>query len=94
MLWDANDSKHLYSLQAGSEIHALAFSPNRYWLAAATEQGIVVFNLEHKNKLDGPKLETVEGVKNPACVSLTWSHDGNTLFAGYTDNNIRVWQYI
>ena len=28
----------------------------------------------------------------PDCVSLAWSADGQTLFAGYTDNVIRVWQ--
>jgi hypothetical protein len=26
MLWDLNESKHLYSLTAGDEIHALVFS--------------------------------------------------------------------
>jgi hypothetical protein len=25
------------------------------------------------------------------CISLAWSADGTTLFAGYTDNIIRVW---
>jgi len=29
--------------------------------------------------------------KKPVCVSLCWSHDGTTLFSGYTDNIIRVW---
>ena len=24
-------------------------------------------------------------------ISLAWSHDGTTLFAGYTDNTVRVW---
>ncbi len=28
----------------------------------------------------------------PQCISLAWSADGQTLFAGYTDNLIRVWQ--
>merc|ERR1711974_459712 len=36
MLWDVNDGKQLYSLDAGAIIHALVFSPNRYWLCAAT----------------------------------------------------------
>merc|ERR1739838_784818 len=27
----------------------------------------------------------------PVCTSLCWSSDGQTLFAGYTDNLIRVW---
>lgn len=28
----------------------------------------------------------------PHCLSLAWSTDGQTLFAGYSDNTIRVWQ--
>jgi len=28
----------------------------------------------------------------PQCLSLAWSMDGQTLFAGYSDNIIRVWQ--
>ena len=28
----------------------------------------------------------------PECLSLAWSGDGQTLFAGYTDKTIRVWQ--
>ena len=27
----------------------------------------------------------------PYCVSLAWSADGSTLYAGYTDGIIRVW---
>jgi guanine nucleotide-binding protein subunit beta-2-like 1 protein len=29
MLWDLNEGKHLYSLEAGDIINALVFSPNR-----------------------------------------------------------------
>ena len=36
MLWDLNDGKHLYTLDGGDIIEALCFSPNRYWLCAAT----------------------------------------------------------
>lgn len=28
----------------------------------------------------------------PQCLSMAWSADGQTLFAGYSDNIIRVWQ--
>ena len=31
MLWDLNEGKALSSLEANGEIHALCFSPNRYW---------------------------------------------------------------
>ncbi|KAG0211558.1 cross-pathway control WD-repeat protein cpc2, partial [Mortierella sp. GBA43] len=27
----------------------------------------------------------------PQAISLAWSADGQTLFAGYTDNVVRVW---
>ena len=94
MLWDLNESKHLYSLTAGDEIHALVFSPNRYWLCAATSSSIIIFDLEKKSKVDELKPEyTQVGKKSrePECVSLAWSADGQTLFAGYTDNLIRAW---
>lgn len=34
MLWDLNEGKPLYSLDAGSAINCLTFSPNKYWLCA------------------------------------------------------------
>jgi guanine nucleotide-binding protein subunit beta-2-like 1 protein len=34
MLWDLNEGRRLYSLDAGDIIHSLVFSPNRYWLCA------------------------------------------------------------
>jgi len=99
MLWDLNESKHLYSLTAGDEIHALVFSPNRYWLCAATASSIIIFDLEKKNKVDELKPELNERVggkkaRQVECVSLAWSADGQTLFAGYTDNVIRVWSVM
>lgn len=32
------------------------------------------------------------GREPPQCLSLAWSSDGQTLFAGYSDKLIRVWQ--
>lgn len=48
MLWDLNEGKHLYSLEAGNIVNALVFSPNRYWLCAATSTCIKIFDLESK----------------------------------------------
>ncbi len=42
MLWDLAEGKRLYSLDAGDIINALFFSPNRYWLVAATQQCIKI----------------------------------------------------
>jgi guanine nucleotide-binding protein subunit beta-2-like 1 protein len=94
-LWDLNEGKHLYSLDAGDIIHSLVFSPTRYWLCAATQSGIKIWDLETKSLVadlnkNYPDFQAKS--ISPACVSLSWSADGSTLFAGYTDNVIRVWE--
>jgi guanine nucleotide-binding protein subunit beta-2-like 1 protein len=95
MLWDLNESKRLYSLEAGDVIHSLVFSPNRYWLCAATSSGIKIWDLESKVVVDELRPEFPPMGKKatmPYCTCLCWSADGSTLFSGYTDNKIRVWQ--
>merc|ERR1712093_114387 len=93
MLWDLNEGKHLYKLDAENPINALCFSPQRYWLCAATDEGIKIWDLESKSLVDELKPELdLETTKVPSVLSLAWSADGNTLFAGYTDNVVRVWQ--
>mmetsp|Transcript_21806 Transcript_21806/g.26499 ORF Transcript_21806/g.26499 Transcript_21806/m.26499 type:complete len:316 (-) Transcript_21806:372-1319(-) len=95
MLWDLNEGKRLYTLDAGDVIHSLVFSPNRYWLCAATGSSIKVWDLESKVVLADIRLEqpdTIGKRYTPAyCSSLCWSADGTTLFAGCTDNQIRVY---
>ena len=29
--------------------------------------------------------------REPECVSIAWSADGQTLFGGFTDHQVRVW---
>jgi len=96
MLWDLNDGKQLYSLDAGGIIHALCFSPIRYWLCAATENSIKIWDLETKHQVadlnkNHPDFGATTKISHPEPISLAWSTDGTTLFAGYTDNVIRVW---
>ena len=94
MLWDPNGGKRLYSLEAGDVIHSLVFSPNRYWLCAATQECIKIWDLESKVVVDELRPEFPPLGKRgmaPYCCSLCWSADGSTLFAGYTDNEIRVY---
>jgi len=98
-LWDLNEGKHLYSLEAGDIINSLIFSPNRYWLCAATDSGIKIWDLESKsvvaelNKDVGPEFKAKYN-KHPHALSLAWSADGNTLYSGYSDSVIRVWDVI
>jgi guanine nucleotide-binding protein subunit beta-2-like 1 protein len=96
-LWDLNEGKHLYSLEAGDIIHALTFSPTRYWLCAATQSSIVIWDLETKNlvadiRSSQPDFQLVNEKVHPAALSLAWSADGSTLYAGYTDNVVRVFE--
>jgi len=95
MLWDLSEGRLLYNLSADCEITALVFSPNRYWLCAATTRSIKIWDLESKVVVDelrpefpplGPKAVA------PFCVSLQWNLDGSLLFTGWTDGQVRVWR--
>ena len=126
LLWDLNEGKHLYNLNGGEVINALIFSPNRYWLCAATGQSVKVWvsqlnistcmklfyqslallslcslsllphllfffsqDLESKSLVDEILVNHLSTNGPVECMSLAWSADGQTLFAGYTDNLIR-----
>lgn len=94
MLWDLSEGKRLYSLDAGDMIHSLVFSPNRYWLVAATNASIKIWDLESKQMVDEIRVEFPPAGKNatvPYCTSLAWSADGTDLYAGYTDHAVRVY---
>jgi guanine nucleotide-binding protein subunit beta-2-like 1 protein len=95
MLWDLKDGKHLYSLPANSVINSLVFSPNRYWLCAATNAGIRVWDLETKRVLADITKNTPNfgsQLRDPVCTCIAWSPDGVTLFSGHSDSLIRVWE--
>lgn len=52
-------------------------------------------DLESKDMVEELRPEVVSQTAKaepPQCLSLAWSTDGQTLFAGYSDNTIRVWQ--
>ncbi|GMI41072.1 hypothetical protein TeGR_g3739 [Tetraparma gracilis] len=93
MLWDLNEGKRLYSLEAGDIINSLIFSPNRYWLCAATTAGIKIWDLESKVVVDDLRPEFTPTGKNqtvPHATCLAWSAAGDVLYAGYTDSKIRA----
>merc|ERR1711941_210271 len=99
MLWDLGESAHnpLHCLEGANEISTLVFSPNRYWLCAACGPAIRIWDLEQKELVEELKVQVADNEDGkpaapPNCISLSWSTDGLTLFAGYTDNIIRVWE--
>ena len=75
----------------------MVFSPNRYWLCAATDTCIKIWDLESKSIVDelSPEFPPIGKKAQPHyCISLCWSADGSTLFSGYTDGAIRVWSVV
>uniref|UniRef100_A0A8C5M466 Small ribosomal subunit protein RACK1 n=1 Tax=Leptobrachium leishanense TaxID=445787 RepID=A0A8C5M466_9ANUR len=82
MLWDLNKGKHLYTLDSSDTINALALSPNRYWLCAASGPSIKIWDLEGKIIVDELKQEVISSsskAEPPQCTSLAWSSDGLSL---------------
>ncbi|VAH78938.1 unnamed protein product [Triticum turgidum subsp. durum] len=93
LLWDLTEGKRLYSLDAGSIINSLCFSPNRYWLCAATQDSIKIWDLESKHIVQDLRPEVPVSTKQMLyCTCLSWSADGSTLYAGYTDGTIRIYK--
>merc|ERR1711991_1078838 len=92
-LWGLNRGESLYELACGEVINQLAFSPNRYWLCAATEKMIHIWDLEAKSTIAELTAPQAEGDKSkaPECLTVAWSADGSTLFAGFTDGAVRAW---
>jgi len=62
-------------------------------LVAATDSCIKIWDLESKAMVDELRgdFEPTKNAQVPYCTSLAWSADGSDLFAGYTDNVIRVY---
>merc|ERR1711974_393633 len=60
--------------------------------AAATDTSIKVWDLENKAVLDELTSTAPPKCGIPWCVSLSWSADGNTLFAGSTDGSLYVYE--
>lgn len=94
-LWDLVRGSELYTLEAGDIINCLVFSPTRYWLCAATNSSIKIWNLETKTLIADLNKNVPDfqaKTANPYAISLAWNSTGTTLYAGYTDNQIRVWE--
>lgn len=93
-LWDLLEGKHLTTLDAGEPINALTFSPNRYWLCAATANKVKIWDLESKtiqDELEGDFGPLSNKAQRPQPTCLAWSADGATLFVGFSNGRILVW---
>ena len=80
-----------------SKVRCCAIEPGTEWFATgAADRVIKIWDLESKNMVEELKPEVPSTGSRPPvqpqCLSMAWSADGQTLFAGYSDNLIRVWQ--
>ncbi|MES1916112.1 MAG: hypothetical protein MHM6MM_007961 [Cercozoa sp. M6MM] len=94
-LWDISEQTHCATLECNGSINALAFNPREFWLCAAVEGQIQVWNLRERQciaKIDIDENLAKKAGKLPIeCVSLAWSGDGKTLYSGYQDGRVRIW---
>jgi len=96
-LCELNDNKRLYQLEAADTINALCFSPTNYWLCAATDAGLKIWDLQKRvivadvNKKH-PEFNGQKHTPKPKCTSLAWNQDGSVLYAGYSDKLVRAWE--
>lgn len=96
MIWQVKDNSLLYQLDTQSSINALAFSPTRYWLAAATDAGIKVWDLDSKTLINtfSPEVFAKDGktkIRSPAALSVAWNSNGDILYGGYSDGVVRAY---
>jgi len=92
-LWELNEGKPLYNLPAGCVVNQVIFSPTRYWLCAATEDGIKIWDVEKHvlvTQLNHNSHPTLRKRPQPLCIA--WNADGTILFSGHADGDIRVWE--
>jgi guanine nucleotide-binding protein subunit beta-2-like 1 protein len=99
MIWDIQEGKQLYFMDAFANINALCFSPTRYWLVAATDAGIIVWDLETKRRINHIQPDVYlpdsdRRIRSPKALSVAWSHDGEVLYAGFSDNKIRAYSVV
>lgn len=98
-IWNLVDGKFLGECEANSPINCVLFAPKKYWLVIGTNEGIKVWDLPKKEFIvtlqATPLNPNQEKMKKPiACLSLAWNRSGNLLFAGFSDNYVRVYQIV
>lgn len=100
IIWNLVDGKFLGQTEADSPINCVLFAPKKYWLVLGTETGIRVWDLPSKEFVVDIKATPIEPVQGKSkgkpigCTSLAWNKSGNLLFAGFTDNYIRVYKIV
>ena len=99
IIWNLVEGKYLGQTEVDSPINCVLFAPKKYWLVMGTETGIKVWDLPSKEFVCDLKASPIDADQEKrrtpiACTSLAWNRNGNLLFAGFTDNYIRVYKIV
>jgi len=99
IIWNLVEGKYLGQTEVDSAINCVVFAPKKYWLVLGTDTGIKVWDLPTKEFVVDLKASPLDPLnekqKKPiGCTSLAWNKSGNLLFAGFTDNYIRVYKIV
>lgn len=97
MTWNIQNGTFLGKIDCDCEVNAVKFSPNKYWLFVGTAEGIQVWDLPNQKKIKDIRASPIDAQhksqkKSIACTSLAWDASGHTLFAGFSDGYVRVFQ--
>ena len=102
MVWNLVEGKFLGKIECEAPINSVLFAPKKYWLVMGTDKGIRVWDLPGKKVVTDivatPINQTQKRKKGDdkpiACTSLAWNKNGTILFAGFSDNYIRVYKIV
>ncbi|CAJ1952054.1 unnamed protein product [Sphenostylis stenocarpa] len=68
IIWDMEGGVKLYEFDVGCVVLAMCFSPNRFWLSVATEDRVIVWDLESKKVLEELEVKKITDFSSLACV--------------------------
>jgi guanine nucleotide-binding protein subunit beta-2-like 1 protein len=91
ILRDLLDVTQKCEIKVDDQIHSMQFALSAYWLAAGTDNGIIVWDICEKAIIAEIQHEDGDKKKAP-CTSLCWE-DKFTLFAGYIDGAVRQYTF-
>lgn len=110
LLWNVEAGDFIKSYNHSAPINQVLFSKINYWIAAATDSGIIFWDIvkeqviaeaqvfkgqDEKEDDEDKKDEPKLTVKTPiACLSIAWSKNGTMLYSGWSDNKIRVYETV
>ncbi|TNV80077.1 hypothetical protein FGO68_gene12687 [Halteria grandinella] len=99
IIWDLVNGKFLAKQEVDCPVNVVLFAPKKYWLIVGTEQGIKILDLPSKEFIADIKATPLDASREKStapigCTSLAWNKSGNVLFAGFTDNYIRVYKIV